>query len=90
MAKRSDFKEEMGSGYYKADKLLAKVQGRGKKGKSYEDDFDDAVSVDGLKANLDELKKAYKKARSESEKKRILTLQNKVRAEIQMMKEDQE
>ncbi len=49
---------------------------------SYEDDFDSMVTKDELSAKLDELKKAYKKARSDDEKMSILKKQTEVRAKM--------
>ena len=78
-SRRQKIDEESGFGSNKPKKM---------KGKSYEEDFDDMVSVSELESKLDQLKLDYKKARSEDEKMKILKKQTEVRAKLQMAKED--
>lgn len=55
---------------------------------SYEDDFDDMVSISEMETKIEQLKKDYKKAKSKDEKMKILEEQNNLRAKIQIAKED--
>ena len=61
--------------------------GKAKKEKAptYEDDFDSLITRDELKDKLQELKKAYKKARSDGDKMSILKKQTEIRAKLEEM-----
>lgn len=87
MATREDFEEEMGETYSRPKKMIEGVRKAGKKAfgeeeKSYEADFDDAVTESSIQAKLDELKQAYKKSRNEDEKLKILRAENKLKVKL--------
>jgi len=96
MPTRKDYAEEMGEEYSRPEKAIEAVRSAGKavfeeeeedEEDSYEEDFDSAVVRDELESKIEELKKEYKKLRSDEDKMTNLSRQNKLRARLSQLKE---